>query len=256
MNLWNLSNIRILKNLTEIEFSTLDTPCAYLKGKNARSSYKYIYEASYAYNSALVEHGYRRFGKYFSKPICKDCNECKSLRIDVQKFKLTKSLRRVIRKNKDAGIEAVVTRPHLSQAHINLYEKYHKFMQNKRGWEYHQMSYERYFSVYIDGAGEFGFEVDYYDNNKLICVDLIDITNDGISSIYCFWDIDYAYLSLGKYSLLNQILLAKAHKLPWIYLGFYVKNCESLEYKSDYKPYQILQEYTQLDELAIWLDEI
>ena len=41
-----------------------------------------------------------------------------------------------------------------------------------------------------------------------------------------------------------------------IYLGFYVKNCESLEYKSDYKPYQILQEYTELDELAIWLDEI
>ena len=146
--------------MTEIEFSTLDTPCAYLKGKNARSSYKYIYEASYAYNSALVEHGYRRFGKYFSKPICKDCNECKSLRIDAQKFKLTKSLRRVIRKNKDAGIEAVVTRPHLSQAHINLYEKYHKFMQNKRGWEYHQMNYERYFSVYVDGAGEFGFEVD------------------------------------------------------------------------------------------------
>ncbi|MBR2149421.1 MAG: hypothetical protein IJ965_08360 [Campylobacter sp.] len=94
------------------------------------------------------------------------------------------------------------------------------------------------------------------DDNKLICVDLIDITNDGISSIYCFWDINYAYLSLGKYSLLNQILLAKAHKLPWIYLGFYVKNCESLEYKSDYKPYQILQEYTELDELAIWLDEI
>ena len=91
--------------MTEIEFSTLDTPCAYLNGRSSRSSYKYIYEASYAYNSALVEHGYRRFGKYFSKPICKDCNECKSLRIDAQKFKLTKSLRRVIRKNKDAGIE-------------------------------------------------------------------------------------------------------------------------------------------------------
>ncbi|WP_096018405.1 arginyltransferase [Campylobacter lanienae] len=241
--------------MTEIEFSTLDTPCAYLAGKRSRSSYKYIFNASFAYNSTLVEHGYRRFGKYFSKPICDGCSECKSLRIDAEKFKFTKSLRRVISKNNKANIEVIIARPHISDNHIKLYEKYHKFMQNKRGWEFHPMSYERYYSVYVEGAGEFGFEVDYYDGDRLICVDLIDITADGISSIYCFWDIDYAYLSLGKYSLLNQILIAKAHKLPWIYLGFYVKDCESLEYKSDYKPYQILQDYSELDELAVWLDD-
>lgn len=240
--------------MTEIEFSTLDTPCAYLGDRTSRSGYRYVFDASYEYNSDLVEHGYRRFGKYFSKPICKDCDECKSLRIDANKFELTKSLKRIIRKNQNAGIEIVVARPHISKQHIELYKKYHKFMRDKRGWEYHHMNYERYFGVYVDGAGEFGFEVDYYDNDKLICVDLIDITRDGISSIYCFWDPDYAYLSLGKYSLLNQILIAKAHKLPWIYLGFYVKGCESLEYKSDYKPYQILKNYSELDELAIWLD--
>lgn len=255
MNLWNSSNIRILKNLTEIEFNTLDTPCAYLAGKRSRSSYKYIFDASFTYNSTLVEHGYRRFGKYFSKPICDGCSECKSLRIDAEKFKFTKSLRRVISKNNKANIEVIIARPHISDNHIKLYEKYHKFMYNKRGWEFHPMSYERYYSVYVEGAGEFGFEVDYYDGDRLICVDLIDITLDGISSIYCFWDTDYSYLSLGKYSLLNQILLAKSYKLPWIYLGFYVKGCESLEYKSDYKPYQILQDYSELDELAVWLDE-
>ena len=41
--------------------------------------------------------------------------------------------------------------------------------------------------------------------------------------------------------MLNQISIAKENNLEWIYMGYYVKGCQSLEYKSRYKPYKILQ---------------
>ena len=34
----------------------------------------------------LVERGYRRFGKMYFRPICKDCHECQSIKIDVANY--------------------------------------------------------------------------------------------------------------------------------------------------------------------------
>ena len=100
---------------------------------------------------------------------------------------------------------------------------------------------------------DFGKEISYYDENgKLICVDLVDITDDGLSSVYCYYDPEYLNLSLGKFSLLNEIEIAKKLNLRWIYLGYYVKNCQSLEYKKDFLPQEKLKEYVDFDKEPIW----
>lgn len=70
----------------------------------------------------------------------------------------------------------------------------------------------------------FGYELAFYIEDKLVCVDLIDILEDGISSIYCFYDPDFSYFSLGKFSLLNEIQIAKKMNLDYIYLGYFVKS--------------------------------
>ncbi len=57
--------------------------------------------------------------------------------------------------------------------------------------------------------------------------DLIDIVEDGISSIYFLYDPDYSYYSLGTYSLLKQIEFAKILKKRWIYLGYWVDGCKA-----------------------------
>ncbi|MBP5778478.1 MAG: arginyltransferase, partial [Campylobacter sp.] len=110
-----------------------------------------------------------------------------------------------------------------------------------------------YYEIYVDGFGQFGKEISYYDESgRLICVDLIDVVDDGISSIYCYWDPDFAHLGLGKFSLLKQIEIAKRANLRWIYLGFLVKDCPSLNYKDEYRPYQTLLAYTEANEPALW----
>ena len=69
------------------------------------------------------------------------------------------------------------------------------------------MRFSQYYSLYVDGDENFGYELRFYVDNKLVCVDLIDILEDGISSIYCYYDPDFSYLNLGKFSLLLDFKL-------------------------------------------------
>ncbi len=246
------SNKKSINESKIIEFSTVETSCVYLPYKRMRMHYKYIKEASFELNSALTERGWRRFGEYYSRPSCAGCTECLSLRIDALNFKFSKSAKRVMKKNKNTKI--YIQKPTTTTSHIALHEKYHKFMSEKKGWKYHPISPALYNELYVEGHGNFGKEVLYFINGKLVGVDLIDICKDGISSIYFFYDPDYAKYSLGRYSIYQQILMARKYDLKWIYLGYYVKDCNSLNYKASYKPHQILLNSPSLEEEPIWAE--
>lgn len=236
---------------SEISFCTLADECPYIKGNSCCMEYKFIQDCPKMLNQELVSRGWRRFGAYFSRPICKACNECVGLRIKAGEFSLSKSLRRVI--NKNAHTQIILRKPNLSNEHLFLYEKYHEFMKDKRGWKINSLNFRQYYNLYVDSARDYGFELDFYVDKKLVCVDLIDILMDGISSIYCFYDPEYADLSLGKFSLLSEIKIAKFRGLPYIYLGYFVAGCQSLRYKADYTPNEILTRTSSLDETAfLW----
>ena len=233
-----------------IEFSTIESQCVYLKNERMRMRYKYIKGASFELNSKLTQRGWRRFGEYYSRPFCQSCTQCLSLRIDVENFRFSKSVRRTINKNKKTSI--VLQKPSVSIHHMRLYEKYHKFMEGKKGWKYHPISPAIYSELYVQGHGSFGKEVLYFVDFKLVGVDLIDICEDGISSIYFYYDPDYSHLSLGRYSIYQQIIMAKKYNLKWIYLGYYVEKSNSLNYKALYTPHQILLGNPSLEEEPIW----
>lgn len=234
-----------------LPFCTLDTPCPYLDDRGSRTEYMYIFGCDFNFNSNLVKHGYRRFGRYFQKPVCVDCNECQSIRVDVENFKLSRSQRRVMSKN--SATRYLYTKPIVDDEHLALFRKYHLYMRDKKKWKYYEINLRRYYYLYVLGFGDFGKEISYYSaDGRLICVDLIDIVEDGISSIYCYYDPDFLELGLGKFSLLKEIDLARELKLKWLYLGYYVKDCASLNYKDKYKPYQTLLYYNDIKDRAIW----
>jgi len=233
------------------EFSMQDT-CSYLKDKEQTTHYKIIDNCDASHCEELVEHGFRRFGKMYFRPICSSCQECQSIKIDVENFTFSKSQRRVMKKG--AQLKSFIQKPSLTQAHLDLFKKYHLFMSDKKGWDFHESTPEHYYNSFINGYNNFGYEVLYFDENKLVGVDLIDILAYGISSIYFYYDPDYTQYSLGKLSLYNQIKFAKKKKKKWIYLGYYVEACPSLAYKSHYKPYLTLQGRPLEDEASHWID--
>ena len=213
--------------------------CSYLEGKKQTLHYKVIDNCSKECNQSFIEMGYRRFGKMYFRPICSHCNECQSIKIDVNNFKWSKSKRRVLRKAQDLKI--VIQTPSISSDHIDLFRKYHLWKEKKSGWKYMDVTYDGYFGSFVDGAYDYGYEVLYFYEDKLIGVDLIDILEDGMYAIYFYYDPDFTKYSLGKLSLYYQIIMAKERGLKWIYLGYYVEDCPSLAYKAEYKPYLTLQ---------------
>jgi len=231
------------------EFS-LDDKCSYLKDKKQTMHYKVIESCSTASCQDLIERGYRRFGKMYFRPICMECHECQSIKIDVDNYTFSKSARRIMRKGNDLRI--FIRQPSITHEHLELFDKYHRYMRSKKGWEYSPTSPEHYYSSFVLGHEEFGFEVLYYFEDRLIGVDLIDILNDGISSIYFYYDPEFSKYSLGKLSLYNQIKYAKNSSKKWIYLGYYVEDCPSLSYKAEYKPYLTLEGRPAEDEPFIW----
>jgi len=234
-----------------INFSMLDYDCSYIEGNKTRMNYKYVYQANSKFVTAVINRGWRRFGKYFFHPICRDCNECKSLRIDVENYQISKSQKKSIKRNKNTQI--ILQKPTITQAHIDLYNKYHHSKSQSDGWSYKSISQKEYYENFVEGAFEFGKEVLYIIDNKLVGVDLIDILDDGISSIYFYYDRDYARQSLGVYSMLYQIELAKKLELQWIYLGYWVDGCKAFEYKKNFKPQEILDGFPDINDNPLWI---
>jgi len=224
----------------------LNDKCSYLDNKNQSMYYKVIDNCSTYECQEFIERGFRRFGKMYFRPMCEGCDECKSIKIDVQNFKFSKSQKRVLKKG--SNFQIYMQKPSMSKTHLELFEKYHLYMKDKKGWEHTPVNAQSYYSSFVDAHHDFGYEILYYDEDKLIAVDLIDILDDGISSIYFYYDTDYTEYSLGKLSLYNQILYAQNTNKSWIYLGYYVKDCPSLSYKSHYKPYLTLKGKPNIDE--------
>jgi len=240
-------------NLDIIEFSTLENKCVYQDNKMMKMEYKFIKNSPLQLNTKLIQRGWRRFGNYFSRPVCQGCNDCISLKIDVENFKLSRSAKRVYKKNNRSNTKVLVRTPSVTNEHIELYKKFHYYMKEKKGWDNYHISTSTYEDLYVAGHSFYGKEILYFVDGKLVGVDLVDFLEDGISAIYFFYDPDYSHLSLGRYSIYKQIEFAKKLDLRWIYLGYAVENCDSLNYKFDYKPHLKLINNPNLNEEAIWL---
>ena len=228
----------------------LDDKCAYLDGLQQTTHYKVLESCSSTYCQKLVERGWRRFGNIFFRPLCKECDACKSVKIDVKNYVFSRSERRTIRKNRH--LRTVMQRPAITQRHLELFNTYHAYMKEHRGWGDQSASAQHYFTSFVNGCNDYGYEILYYDKELLVGVDLIDILPDGISSIYFYYDPEYAKYSLGRYSLYRQIMAAKAMNLSWIYLGYCVDECQSLKYKRNYTPQFQLVGHPDDDSSAVW----
>lgn len=226
--------------------------CSYLEDKQQKTHYKIIDNCSVSYCQSLIEKGWRRFGRMFFRPICAECTACESFKIDVNNYVFSKSERRILRKNEDTKI--LIQRPQVTADHLELFEKYHRHMKDKRDWNHETTTARHYYASFVHGHEDFGYEVLYYIKDVLVGVDLIDILPEGISSIYFYYDPDYSQNSLGTYSMLQQINIAKENDLDWIYMGYYVKGCQSLEYKSRYSPYLVLQGRPDDEDKALWIN--
>jgi arginine-tRNA-protein transferase len=79
----------------------------------------------------------------------------------------------------------------------------------------------------------------FYARNTLVAVAVVDVMTDGLSAIYTFFEPGQDRRSLGAFAILWQIEQARQMGLDHLYLGYWIKNCQKMAYKSDYRPLEL-----------------
>ena len=185
---------------------------------------------------SLMSLGFRRSGDQVYRPQCPECEGCESLRISPTAFLLSKSQKRLLSKNKHFK---VIQANQVKPEYFQLYERYiNKVHQD--GVMY-PASLDQFESFIACSWGNVQF-IEVYDDSKLIAVSITDLLQEGTqqawSAFYCFYDPNYTAHSLGKYAVLQQLTLAKAQNVDFLYLGYYIQNCQKMNYKNQFNPHQ------------------
>jgi len=79
----------------------------------------------------------------------------------------------------------------------------------------------------------------FYEKGRLIAVAVVDQLEDGLSAIYTFFDPEADKRSLGAYAILWQVEQARTMGLSYLYLGYWIRDCQKMSYKADYRPLQV-----------------
>ena len=69
---------------------------------------------------------------------------------------------------------------------------------------------------------------------------LTDVLRDGLSMVYSFFHPGENFRSLGTHMILDHIEQARARGLPYVYLGYWVRGSDKMDYKSRFHPLEAL----------------
>ena len=78
--------------------------------------------------------------------------------------------------------------------------------------------------------------IEFSENGKLCMISIIDMLVDGLSSVYTFYDADISAASYGTYAVLWQITQCQRLELPYLYIGYWIRDSRKMAYKSNFRP--------------------
>jgi arginyl-tRNA--protein-N-Asp/Glu arginylyltransferase len=183
-----------------------------------------------------LKNGMRRSGALLYRPLCHNCRKCLPIRIPVDSFELTKSQERVL-KRCDPLFKSTLAKSAATDEKIDLYQRYQASKHNEQlSVEGAREVYERFLVESCVETRELSWRT---KEGKLVGVGILDITESGLSSVYFYWDPDFASFGLGTFSVLKEIELTKSLGLPYYYLGYYVPGSPSMDYKIHFGPSEI-----------------
>jgi arginine-tRNA-protein transferase len=224
-------------------YLTSPQPCPYLPGKMERKVFANLaVEGAVNLNDSLTRSGFRRSQTIAYRPACKACGACRSVRIDVSAFMMSRRWKRVLAKN--ANLEREATQARATREQFRLLKKYLNTRHPGGGMT--EMEIRDYAGM-VDASPVQTVVFEYRNRveadsegvGALQAAALTDVLRDGLSMVYSFYRPELQERSVGSFMVLDHVRLASELGLPYVYLGYWVRGSDKMGYKADFQPLEV-----------------
>jgi arginine-tRNA-protein transferase len=228
-------------------YVTAPQPCPYLSGRLERKLFTHLtHDKAPALIDNLLKGGFRRSQNIAYMPYCEGCQACVSVRVLVNEFKLTRSMRRVLDTNRDLVGQRLQATPTSEQ--YSLFRSYIDARHADGGMadmtvlDYAMMVEDSIINTFMT---EYRLAPDPMasttaEKRPLMAVTLCDRLSDGISMVYSFYEPEAVRRGLGTYMILEHIAYAKSLGVPYLYLGYWINGSPKMSYKRRFQPQEHL----------------
>ena len=228
-------------------YLTAPSPCPYLAGQEERKVFTHLVgERAGELNDLLTHGGFRRSQSIAYRPACETCRACISVRVVVDEFQPSRSMRRMIERNTDVIGELHAPTPTSEQ--YSLFRAYLDARHRDGGMadmtvlDYAMMIEDSHVDTRLFEYRRRGPDSALTGRGagQLLAIALTDVLSDGLSMVYSFFDPEAGARSLGTLMILDHIERARRMGLAYVYLGYWVRGARKMDYKGRFLPQERL----------------
>ena len=228
-------------------YVTAPQPCPYLPGRLERKLFTHLtHDKPPALVDNLLKGGFRRSQNIAYMPYCEGCQGCVSVRVLVDRFIPTRSMRRVLETNRNLVAQRIQATPTSEQ--YSLFRTYIDARHADGGMadmtvlDYAMMVEDSIIDTFVTEYRARPQPGDKRPEGKqpLLAVALCDRLSDGISMVYSFYEPEAARRGLGTYMILEHINYARRLGVPYLYLGYWIQGSPKMSYKKRFQPQEQL----------------
>ncbi len=224
-------------------FVTAPAPCPYVPGRTERKVFAELKGGSAVEMSeALGRIGFRRSQNVVYRPSCDFCQACVSMRVMAPMFAPTASQKKLLRRHADLEVSAC--EPWATTEQWSLLRRYLAVRHPQGGMA--AMDAHDYADM-VEQTPVDTVVVEYREPSsdgqpgRLVGCCLTDKQSDGLSMIYSFYEPDsVTRRGLGSFIILDHIIRAGDAGMPYVYLGYWIDDCDRMSYKKSYQPAEAL----------------
>ncbi|WP_278387879.1 arginyltransferase [Pseudomonas oryzihabitans] len=216
-------------------YATQPHACSYLPNEQATTLFL---DPSQPMNgqiyAELSELGFRRSGDHLYRPHCQLCKACVPARIPVARFRPSRKQNRVLKRNFDIKVSRCD--PGFTEERYQLYARY--ISERHADGDMFPPSRGQ-FSTFLVSNLPYAFFYEMRVEDRLIGIAVTDVLPNGMSAVYTFYDPSEEKRSLGVFGILWQIAESRRFGLDAVYLGYWIKGCRKMSYKTEYRPIEL-----------------